>query len=94
MLNGSKITDEVIITPKSTGISTSLTDNGIHLWSNNGTLYISTNNTVSASEAQIFNIDGQTVGTVAIDNNKTAINLPAGIYVVRIGNTTEKVIVR
>ena len=94
VLNGSKITDEVIITPKSTGISTSVTDSGIHLWSNNGTLYISTDNTDSASEAQIFNIDGQTVGTVAIYNNKTAINLPAGIYVVRIGNTTEKVIVR
>ncbi len=94
MLNGCKKTDVDIITQNSTGISASLTDNSIRLWSNNCTLYISTDNTVFASEAQIFNIDGQTVGTVAIDNNKTAINLPAGIYVVRIGNTTEKVIVR
>ena len=50
-------------------------------------------NNANAATAQIFNIAGQLVNTVNLSKS-TTVQVPAGVYVVRVGNAVQKVLVK
>lgn len=88
--DGSKVTTEIVIESNLTNISSQFIDKGINYWTDNGVLYIEVLSK-KASDLYICNISGQLIDKVS---NSTEILLPKGIYIIRSGNLTEKIIVK
>jgi hypothetical protein len=64
---------------------------GIKIWSAAGELYVSSTQPV---EIEIYSISGQLVKQQTFGIGKTSVILPNGIYIVKAGNTVEKIAVR
>ena len=91
-LNGEKIKTDVVIAPLGTGTSMVTDGSQIKLWSDGGMLYIKSD-TVSPLGVAVYGMLGNIVCEKVLSAD-LAINLPIGIYVVRVGNSLQKVIVR
>ena len=61
-------------------------DNDIKIWAENGAVRIQ-NATNEQLRAQIYLISGQTI----YDGTEQTIKLPKGLYIVKVGNKTEKI---
>lgn len=61
-----------------------------NIYGGNGMITI---NNVDAATAQIFNVTGQLVNSVNLSKSAT-VQVPAGVYVVRVGNAVQKVLVK
>ncbi|HQC03989.1 MAG TPA: T9SS type A sorting domain-containing protein [Paludibacteraceae bacterium] len=96
MLNGEKVTSEVKISP-TTGLST-LAAEGIYVWGEKGVISIEIpfllKGESGAKVAHIYNVSGILVRTLPLQGTEGQVAVPAGIYIVKIGNAIEKVVVR
>jgi len=85
----------ISISPAGTGLK-SLTSQGIKVWGGKGTITIDPQ-TVGGNmnqTAQIYNVSGALVRSIALSGERTSIlSVNAGIYIVKIGNAAEKVVV-
>jgi hypothetical protein len=64
---------------------------GLRVSVNNRTVSVST----SAERVEVFNIVGHHISSVRVSDNSAVIDLPtSGMYIVRAGNSTAKVVVR
>ncbi|MDO4702950.1 choice-of-anchor L domain-containing protein [Tannerella sp.] len=62
------------------------------VWSSNGMLYISAS---AAGKAQVYNVSGAAIRTIAFSVGQTGFSLPQGVYVVTLDNgNTYKVVVK
>lgn len=91
--DGEKVIEQVVITPKGAGTNTAISDIGINVFVNNGILHISTNRYTNDTLV-IYNISGQIVNTVNLSVGKAEIAIPNGIYIIRAGDVTEKIVVQ
>ncbi|HPO48515.1 MAG TPA: DUF6383 domain-containing protein, partial [Paludibacteraceae bacterium] len=76
-----------------TGLST-LAAEGIYVWGEKGVISIETSGSASGRTAQIYNVSGILVRTLPLQGTEGQVAVPAGIYIVKIGNAIEKVVVR
>lgn len=72
-----------------TGIETEIV-NSLEVFGGNGMITI---NNADAATAQIYNVTGQLINTVNLSNS-TTVQVPAGIYIVRVGDAAQKVLVK
>ncbi len=72
-----------------TGIETEI-GHSLNAFGGNGIITI---NYADAATAQIFNVAGQLVNSVNLSKS-TTVEVPAGVYVVRVGNAVQKVLVK
>ncbi|OQC34761.1 MAG: hypothetical protein BWX65_00112 [Bacteroidetes bacterium ADurb.Bin057] len=95
-LDGSVVTSEVKISP-TTGLST-LAAEGIYVWGEKGVISIEIpfllKGESGAKVAHIYNVSGILVRTLPLQGTEGQVAVPAGIYIVKIGNAIEKVVVR
>ena len=92
MLSGSVVKTEVKISPI-TGLST-LAAEGINVWGEKGVISIEIPGSASGHTAHIYSVSGMLVRTLPLQGTKEYVTVPAGIYIVKIGNAIEKVVVR
>lgn len=80
----------------STSLPQTLQEQGIRVWGGKGVLNIETLHPISIKNIQVYNMAGQLIHTVNIQNAVSArqIPLPEGIYLVSVENGAEKVVVR
>ncbi|HQO48448.1 MAG TPA: T9SS type A sorting domain-containing protein, partial [Paludibacteraceae bacterium] len=92
VLGGSVVTSEVKISP-TTGLST-LAAEGIYVWGERGEISIEIPDSASERTAHIYNVSGMLARTLSLQGTEGQVAVPAGIYIVKIGNAIEKVVVR
>ena len=87
----------VYIRPNGTGL-TSLTSQGIQVCGGKGVIEIQAPKPPKGGAvkftAHIYNVSGMLVRTLPLQGTEGQVAVPAGIYIVRIGNAIEKVVVR
>lgn len=86
----------VTIRPAGTGLE-SLSSHGITLAGGKGEIRITNSAGIGRdlSDVYVYNVSGALVRTAPVGNGDIHIaDIPAGIYIVRIGNAAEKVVVR
>ncbi len=87
----------VYIRPNGTGL-TSLTSQGIQVCGGKGVIEIQAPKPPKGGAveftAHIYNVSGMLVRTLPLQGTEGQVTVPAGIYIVRIGNAIEKVVVR
>ncbi len=93
-LNGEKITTEVLITPIGTDITPTVADKGLIMWSENSILYIKNTKYDNRIKVTIYTADGRLIKDIVVSNKEMTVNLTKGIYVIKAGNTVEKIIVK
>ncbi|MDO4727316.1 MAG: T9SS type A sorting domain-containing protein [Porphyromonadaceae bacterium] len=93
-LNGQKVTEQVLIMPKTNSAIVVNNNKGIKVWSVDGMLHIKANENVSLQNLQIYNISGQLVRNIETSGSETRVLLPTGTYIIKAGNVIEKVIVK
>ena len=77
----------------STGVSlTSNDSNSVQVYSNDKTLYIKNANT--GDIVSVYSVTGLKVASAVVTSDPTTVDLPTGIYIVKVGNYATKVIVR
>lgn len=72
------------------GIETEI-GQAMNVFGGNGIITI---NNADATSAQVYNVIGQLVNTADLSSSHATIQVPAGIYIVRVGDTARKVFVR
>ncbi|HPO48263.1 MAG TPA: hypothetical protein PLS09_05335, partial [Paludibacteraceae bacterium] len=92
MLDGSVVKTEVKISP-TTGLST-LAAEGINVWGEKGTISIEIPGSAWGRTAHIYSVSGILVRTLPLQGTEGQVVVPAGIYIVKIGNAIEKVVAR
>lgn len=93
-LNGEKVTEQVVIMPKTNSATIVNNNSGISVWSVDGMLHIKANENVSLRSLQIYNISGQLVRNIQTSGSETKVSLPAGTYIIKAGNAVEKAIIK
>lgn len=82
------------ITPTSSGLQ-SLSSHGIKVWGGKGVIHITSAEFDEAKTIHVYNVSGALVRTLPFGYDDMLVsNIPAGIYMVKIGDAAEKVIVR
>ena len=81
-----------------TGLST-LAAEGINVWGEKGAILIETPYPLKGESGAkvahiLYNVSGMLVRTLSLQGTEGQVAVPAGIYIVRIGNAIEKVVVR
>ncbi|KGN78240.1 hypothetical protein HW49_08810 [Porphyromonadaceae bacterium COT-184 OH4590] len=90
------IKEQVVIEPKTSSkdVYSIISDKGFYIWNNNGVLMIDfTKPIFEALPILIYTIDGRFVNSIKA-KQRTAVPLPVGMYIIKIGDKTEKVIVQ
>ncbi len=95
-LNGKAVTEQIVIEPNNTNISTSLIDMGIDIKGQKGMLHINVDKHYDKNTTiNVYNISGEIVKSIThLYSTQISIILPTGIYIVKANNITEKVMVR
>lgn len=74
-----------------TSVPLKVAEQGAEVWSSNGAVHVTA---TKAQSVELYSVSGQLVKTVALPNGGNAtIAVPQGIYLIRIGNTTKKIVV-
>ncbi|MDO4725798.1 MAG: hypothetical protein Q4A56_01070 [Porphyromonadaceae bacterium] len=94
-LNGERVKSEVIISPTDTQASSTLVDKGLLVYTDKGMLYLKNlNNLMQNKVAYIYSVTGDLIDKVLITGEQTSMFLPAGMYVVKVDEFSEKVMVK
>lgn len=94
-LNGETVKSEIIISPTNTDVCTTLADKGIHIYSDKGILYVKVPNSLMLNKIMyVYTTTGSLIDKVHITDCQTSLFLPTGMYMVKIDEASDKVIVK
>ncbi len=92
-INETKVTEQVVIQPLNTNIPITSYNKGICIWGSDNVLHIRLSSFVKNSKLFVYDVAGRAVGVFNL--TKTAIDIPLskGVYLVKIDNIVEKVVI-
>ncbi len=92
-INETKVTEQVVIQPLNTNIPITSYNKGICIWGSDNVLHIRLSSFMKNSKLFVYDVAGRAVGVFNLTEMATDIPLSKGVYLVKIGNIVEKIVI-